>query len=149
MDTIDPDELDWEQAVVRQGAPYGPRAVKKVVDACRLVGMVQIAEMIRVVGGERDRLDEGMEFAWSLIANAYGGNWDQADPDWREAAERWRDTWYHRRASNVVVATQKLRNKLAEIAAMDCATPHLRHCECVVCFAGEALREYDEAASHA
>lgn len=32
-----------------------------------------------------------IEAAWGLIANAYGGNWDEASPEWRKAAERWRD----------------------------------------------------------
>jgi hypothetical protein len=35
-----------------------------------------------------------LETAWGVIANAYGGNWDQADDVWRSAAERWRDRWH-------------------------------------------------------
>lgn len=39
--------------------------------------------------------------AWVLIANSYGGNWDLTKPDWRNAAEEWRDNWHHHiRASN-------------------------------------------------
>lgn len=34
---------------------------------------------------------EPVESAWGIIANAYGGNWDEAPEDWRKAAERWRD----------------------------------------------------------
>ena len=34
-----------------------------------------------------------LEMAWGLIANAHGGDWDQATPEWREAAERWRDEY--------------------------------------------------------
>lgn len=34
------------------------------------------------------------ETAWGIIANAWGGNWDEASPEWREAAERWRDTYH-------------------------------------------------------
>lgn len=34
------------------------------------------------------------ELAWGVIANAYGGNWDNASEDWRGAAERWRDEWH-------------------------------------------------------
>lgn len=37
----------------------------------------------------------GIDWAWTIIANAFGGNWDQAPADWREAAERWRDEFYH------------------------------------------------------
>jgi hypothetical protein len=43
-------------------------------------------------------LDEhlhGLEQAWGLIANAYNGNWDEAPPEWRKAAQRWRDKIWH------------------------------------------------------
>lgn len=35
----------------------------------------------------------GIELAWGLIANAYGGNWEKASDEWRVAAERWRDEY--------------------------------------------------------
>ena len=38
---------------------------------------------------------EALELAWGLIANAYGGDWDSAPTDWKEAAERWRDEQWH------------------------------------------------------
>ena len=41
----------------------------------------------------KDHCDH-LELAWGLIANAYGGNWDEADETWRLAAERWRDRWH-------------------------------------------------------
>lgn len=38
-------------------------------------------------------LADAVEMAWGLIANAYGGDWDSAkSPDWKPAAERWRDS---------------------------------------------------------
>jgi hypothetical protein len=33
-------------------------------------------------------------WAWTIIANAYGGDWSQAQPEWRGAAERWRDAFH-------------------------------------------------------
>lgn len=36
-----------------------------------------------------------LELAWGLIANAYGGDWELASPEWRRAAIRWRDESYH------------------------------------------------------
>jgi len=39
--------------------------------------------------------DRAIELAWGLIANAYGGDWDSATPEWKEAAERWRDEHWH------------------------------------------------------
>lgn len=34
------------------------------------------------------------ESAWGLIANANEGNWERATPEWRAAAERWRDAYH-------------------------------------------------------
>lgn len=42
----------------------------------------------------REELENLNEAAWGVIANAFGGNWSQADAKWREAAERWRDRWH-------------------------------------------------------
>lgn len=44
---------------------------------------------------ENARLLDGMETAWGVIANAHGGDWLLASPEWREAAERWRDHHWH------------------------------------------------------
>lgn len=41
------------------------------------------------------RLEGLLEMAWVIIANAGGGDWGKELPDWRAAAERWRDD-YHR-----------------------------------------------------
>ena len=38
--------------------------------------------------------EELLELAWGVIANAYGGDWDQASDGWRGAAERWRDNYH-------------------------------------------------------
>ena len=38
--------------------------------------------------------DDLADAAWGLIANAYGGNWDLASHEWREAAERWREKYH-------------------------------------------------------
>ncbi len=39
-------------------------------------------------------LDDLLEVAWGIIANANGGDWDKATPEWKEAAERWRDRYF-------------------------------------------------------
>ncbi len=36
-----------------------------------------------------------LEAAWALIANAGGGDWETQTPEWRAAAERWRDEHWH------------------------------------------------------
>jgi hypothetical protein len=40
-------------------------------------------------------LKDGMNFAWGVIANASGGNWDEQTPEWKKAAELWRDKDFH------------------------------------------------------
>ena len=37
---------------------------------------------------------ELLELAWGIIANAQGGDWEKATPEWKAAAERWRDRYY-------------------------------------------------------
>jgi hypothetical protein len=36
---------------------------------------------------------EAAEIAWGIIANAHGGDWEKATPEWKAAAERWRDKY--------------------------------------------------------
>jgi hypothetical protein len=35
-----------------------------------------------------------LEWAWSIIANASGGDWSKESADWQAAAARWRDEWH-------------------------------------------------------
>ena len=42
-----------------------------------------------------ESLMESLDIAWGLIANANEGDWDKATPEWRAAAERWRDERWH------------------------------------------------------
>lgn len=35
-----------------------------------------------------------LEWAWTLIANAWHGKWDDAGPEWQLAAESWRDAYH-------------------------------------------------------
>ena len=36
-----------------------------------------------------------VEWAWTIIANAGGGDWENESAEWRKAAAAWRDA-YHR-----------------------------------------------------
>ena len=42
-----------------------------------------------------------IEAAWGLIANAYGGDWEKASPEWKESAEKWRDEVWDKVAAGV------------------------------------------------
>jgi hypothetical protein len=35
-----------------------------------------------------------LEYAWGIIANAGGGDWNNETEEWTEAANRWRHTWH-------------------------------------------------------
>lgn len=48
-------------------------------------------EMVDIVCAENSELAEMLELAWGIIANAHGGDWLTASPEWKEAAGRWRD----------------------------------------------------------
>lgn len=35
-----------------------------------------------------------LNWAWTIIANAGGGNWEKETADWQEAAAKWRDEYH-------------------------------------------------------
>lgn len=49
--------------------------------------------LAKLLVGHRNRL-EMLEFAWTIIANASGGNWGNASAEWRAAAARFRDEYH-------------------------------------------------------
>jgi hypothetical protein len=44
-------------------------------------------------------LNEGIEEAWGVIANAGNGDWRHETQSWRTAAARWRDMWVGKAAA--------------------------------------------------
>lgn len=59
---------------------------------------------------------EGLvSWAWSVIANAGGGDWDNETQEWRLAARRWEKAWNAYRSSAAdVVAEQLMRDARKE-----------------------------------
>ena len=56
-------------------------------------------EVLKELDADPDAVcdDDLLYMAWGLIANATGGDWNEADrlsPGWKAAAERWRDAWH-------------------------------------------------------
>ncbi len=45
---------------------------------------------------------DALYMAWTIIANANGGDWSKADPEWVAAAERWRDEFHRLLLTSVV-----------------------------------------------
>ena len=79
-----------EVEVLRQAVSLATTTVPKlVINVDDPIGMMQ------GVVDEVARLRASEEFAWAIIANAYGGDWAiRAPTTWREAAERWRDEYH-------------------------------------------------------
>lgn len=59
------------------------------------------------------------EMGWTLIANAFGGDWDQASEEWRMAAEKWGDDYHALRHAEATQedAVQRAREAFTEAAA--------------------------------
>lgn len=42
----------------------------------------------------RSGVDQLLESAWGIIANAGEGSWDREHPDWKDAAVKWREDYF-------------------------------------------------------
>jgi hypothetical protein len=74
-----------------------------------LVRDARFAEAERRTGDDDyDRVLKQCEYAWTIIANAYGGDWDSAPSDWRNAAERWRDHYHEELDRKLTVSLAEL-----------------------------------------
>lgn len=40
-----------------------------------------------------------LDMAWGLLANAYGGSWEKATPEWQQMAAKWRDQYFAERGN--------------------------------------------------
>lgn len=77
--------------IINQAAAYSSKHPKKIVPEITWSDMAKLLD-----GTDFDDVDmlDLCESAWGIIANAHYGNWDEADPEWKAAAERWRDKWH-------------------------------------------------------
>ena len=48
------------------------------------------------------------EEAWIIIANAHGGNWEKASPEWKAAAEKWRDAYHANKEARSVPSYRRM-----------------------------------------
>lgn len=46
------------------------------------------------MGNDYERAMDLCNYAWTIICNAGGGNWELESEDWREAAARFRDLYH-------------------------------------------------------
>lgn len=62
--------------------------------------------------------DDLLHIAWGIIANAHGGNWDDASEEWHAAAARWRDEYHNTLIEpNVTIAEEVASALLVMLAA--------------------------------
>ena len=57
---------------------------------------VMDVEIAKGVARIIDPLLDSIEYAWTIIANANDGDWDKANPEWKKAAEKFRDEHWHK-----------------------------------------------------
>jgi hypothetical protein len=69
-----------------------PEQIKKLQEANK--SEVSRAVLLDSDSVEVRRLNEALDFAWGVIANASGGDWDKEPAEWKQAAERFRDDYY-------------------------------------------------------
>jgi hypothetical protein len=48
---------------------------------------------------EESPMDDLLEYAWTIIANAGGGDWTRETPEWQEAAAKFREQYHARLAA--------------------------------------------------
>jgi hypothetical protein len=89
-----------------------------------LAEKVCASEAKPAVNSPEDLLDV-LETAWGILANASGGNWNEQNSGWRDAAYRFRDVYFNR-ISEARLAKRNLCNWGVE----DCVTCHPERAEC-------------------
>lgn len=59
-------------------------------------------EVVGELIAELRKAQDHLETAWGVIANAGVslGDWSSMTPEWREAAEKWRDEWLRMLSAN-------------------------------------------------
>ena len=85
----------WEIVHTQDTGSVGFCDVERAIDM-----VVGIENDIPSEQPEYESIQDLLEMAWVIIANAYGGDWDLASEasGWKRAAERWRDV-YHKTLS--------------------------------------------------
>ena len=46
-----------------------------------------------ILRNETALLEDELELAWGIIANAGGGDWQKESPEWQAAAAKWRERY--------------------------------------------------------
>ena len=101
--TLTREELDVLRDLASRdtlGEGYGA-ALTKVLDAALVMlactGEPHLCDQERIHALEAriERKDHVIDLAWGLIANTNGGDWEKVSPEWKAAAEEWRDEHFH------------------------------------------------------
>lgn len=72
------------------------------LDEHKYVEKLLIGNLCHEAADEIIAKDDLLEMAWTIIANAHGGNWELGNDDWIEAAVKWRKSYFSYIRSDVV-----------------------------------------------
>lgn len=85
-----------ETARAKKGLDAANKRIEELTEGLRELARVAESSSLRETPDEQVAEDfrNSCEYAWTIIANANGGNWDEATDEWSEAATRWRDEYH-------------------------------------------------------
>lgn len=69
-----------------------------MTDTRGTLGVQRILDLLaerKALRAEVEKLMDGMDCAWGVIANVSGGNWEKQNTEWQTAAAHWRDKYWH------------------------------------------------------
>lgn len=80
------------------------------------LGRIRDALVAKLVDADEEiaKLQQGIYWVWTILANVSNGDWGQQPDRWREAAEKWRDEFFH-----------KNLDRLPEEEPTDVPAPHV------------------------
>jgi ABC-type transporter Mla subunit MlaD len=69
-------------------------ATKELADELKSTTTQLATERHNAAAAQKSLVD-ALEWAWTIIANAGGGDWTKESQDWQDAAAKWRDEAWH------------------------------------------------------
>jgi hypothetical protein len=67
---------------------------KTAVEICYPID-IDLSALDKHVTEKTKPLVDALEWAWTIIANAGGGDWERESKDWQDAAAKWRDEAFY------------------------------------------------------
>ena len=84
---MSPQEQQAKQIVVDWLSKHAP-----IIDHAPQDGDIdKLVKALSALQGVVEKKDDDLMYAFTIIANAHGGDWDKASPEWKRAAMKFRD----------------------------------------------------------